>query len=637
VGEYLRSRGGDQPKTLDPSSEQFDKAAAEIGLGETEYRWNWMPLGGYVKMLGQDDMNPNAVSDDPRAYNRKSIGARMIVVSAGVVMNVILAAILFMVVFLVGFNTQPALIGGFETGSPAQKAGLRVGDRVRYYDGDWQHSFDKLVLNVALSKPGEAIPMVVERWNETNRKYENVEVKIRPERMTAGGGLDLLVIGTERRPAPLLEGLDPKVAKVSPEFDRTRNIAPGEKIVAVEGVRIEDTRDVRSYVELDRRIQQSGGKPVRMTISDAANAQREIQANVSFEGFFLEFDNPFHIAGFQPRVRIRDLAEDSPVKGKLQKGDIIAELKVNGQTIPGRTPTLDEFIRQIEQAGDNKWKVDFVVEREGKVVPIEGVVPTYPTKRKRGARGVGVNPGYEEDKAIIAGARDNTPAKRITQGVPNGSQILAVDGQKVENWFDVHTRLRAALERDPNAKPVVSISEPVQLTDQRRERQVTLEFGPGDREALAAIRYTHELLLRPRYEPRETDNPLVAMGWGVGETWDMLRQFYVTLHRLTVGSVSASNLMGPVGIVQAGSKFAMMGPDWLIWFLAMISANLAVVNFLPIPIVDGGLFTFLVLEKVMGRPLSPRMQTVAQLVGLALIFSIFVFVTYNDIARIFFY
>jgi regulator of sigma E protease len=99
------------------------------------------------------------------------------------------------------------------------------------------------------------------------------------------------------------------------------------------------------------------------------------------------------------------------------------------------------------------------------------------------------------------------------------------------------------------------------------------------------------------------------------------------------GSISASNLMGPIGIVGAGAKFAFKGNDWLVWFLAMISANLAVVNFLPIPIVDGGLFLFLIIEKIQGKPLSPRARDAAQLVGLALILSVFVMVTFNDIVR----
>ena len=64
--------------------EELERAGAAAGIGETEYRLNWIPLGGYVKMLGQDDLNPNARSDDPRSYNAKSVPARMLVVSAGV-------------------------------------------------------------------------------------------------------------------------------------------------------------------------------------------------------------------------------------------------------------------------------------------------------------------------------------------------------------------------------------------------------------------------------------------------------------------------------------------------------------------------------------------------------------------------
>jgi regulator of sigma E protease len=71
----------------------------------------------------------------------------------------------------------------------------------------------------------------------------------------------------------------------------------------------------------------------------------------------------------------------------------------------------------------------------------------------------------------------------------------------------------------------------------------------------------------------------------------------------------------------------------MIWFLSMISVNLAVVNFLPIPIVDGGLFVFLIIEKLQRRPISPMVQTVAQVVGLVLIVSVFLFVSYSDVLR----
>src|SRR5437762_1218901 len=100
--------------------EELVAAGQAEWLGETEYRLNWIPLGGYVKMLGQDDLHPNAEQDDPRAYNRKSISARMFVVSAGVIMNIILAAIGFMIVFRMpgGFRVQPPIVGQIIPNSP---------------------------------------------------------------------------------------------------------------------------------------------------------------------------------------------------------------------------------------------------------------------------------------------------------------------------------------------------------------------------------------------------------------------------------------------------------------------------------------------------------------------------------------
>jgi regulator of sigma E protease len=150
------------------------------------------------------------------------------------------------------------------------------------------------------------------------------------------------------------------------------------------------------------------------------------------------------------------------------------------------------------------------------------------------------------------------------------------------------------------------------------------------------MRVMSDLVMGELTEVRKTHNPLVALGWGVTETRDLILQFYVTLKRVfSDRTVSPRNFMGPLGIFDAGAKFAFKGTDWLIWFLAMISANLAVVNFLPIPIVDGGHFVFLLIEKVQGRPPSRRVLETAQLVGLFFIIGVFLLVTYNDISRMF--
>ena len=84
---------------------------AEAGIGETEYSLRILPLGGFVKMLGQDDVDPSATSIDPDSYNSKSIGKRMIVVSAGIIMNLVLAVIFFLAAFLVGVKFNAPVVG----------------------------------------------------------------------------------------------------------------------------------------------------------------------------------------------------------------------------------------------------------------------------------------------------------------------------------------------------------------------------------------------------------------------------------------------------------------------------------------------------------------------------------------------
>ena len=104
IREHLNIADSDK----DLTGQQIEKGCKELGLGETEYRLNWVPLGGYVKMVGQDDMDPNAISTDPRSFTQKSVGARVLVISAGVIFNVILAALLSIALFLfIGFKVPP--------------------------------------------------------------------------------------------------------------------------------------------------------------------------------------------------------------------------------------------------------------------------------------------------------------------------------------------------------------------------------------------------------------------------------------------------------------------------------------------------------------------------------------------------
>jgi len=210
---------------------------------------------------------------------------------------------------------------------------------------------------------------------------------------------------------------------------------------------------------------------------------------------------------------------------------------------------------------------------------------------------------------------------------------LLVGGQAVANWYDFHRATLAWLKEHPPAAGADPAPVPVAFQTSAGQRVTAqLPLTAAEATALQNYRFTVSVPFeQPRDARRQTDSPVTAAWWGVTETRDFILQFYLTLRRMVTGDVSAKNMMGPVGIFQAGTGFAAKGTDWLIWFLAMISANLAVVNFLPIPIVDGGLFAFLILEKIKGKPLSAKTQAIAQYIGMALLLGIFLFVTWQDI------
>jgi membrane-associated protease RseP (regulator of RpoE activity) len=131
------------------------------------------------------------------------------------------------------------------------------------------------------------------------------------------------------------------------------------------------------------------------------------------------------------------------------------------------------------------------------------------------------------------------------------------------------------------------------------------------------------------------ENAWDAVGIGVHKTYYFMLQVYKTLERMIfTRSVGIENISGPLGIIDMGGKVARAGIIDFIFFMALISANLAVINFLPLPIVDGGLMIFLIIEKIKGSPVSLRVQVATQMIGMFLIIGIFLFVTFNDAMRL---
>ncbi len=624
VEEHHNSELQFKERTEGPTDEQLSQAAKALNISETEYRLNWIPLGGYVKMLGQDDLKPGVTANDPRAYNNKTISQRMVIVSAGVIMNVILAAIGFMIAFLLGLPAAPAIVGNLQPGSPAQSAyrlvngqpqlaPLQPGDTILTLDGRAQADFTKIGMNVALSEEGRALPIDVKR---VSGQVEQLFIQPGKPKDEAK---NFLMLGITQPYE--LRGLDPEEVKTISEetkdleLDDPLAVAPGDRITQIQGKAVTDARD---FPALDAAMQNSKGQPIELTVVNAKGATRTVKIRPAFEEPFSK--DPLNFAGMLPRTMLDAIVKGSPAEKKLLPGDVIigiASAKDGGDQITN--PSRPDVMKWFSDAGSHGEAVNIKVFREGKEVTISNIVPSYTVER--GHKGMGVQLDAEANDAIVGGLVTDSPA--ALANVPPGAKIVSVDGNRTTTWGDVD----AALKQVTGSKPFTVIA----LVG-GQERPFT--FGPLSSTQLAELhqnRYGPRLMLHEYIEIRKTSNPITAAQWGIGETRDALVQVYLTVRRMVQGSVSYKNVSGPVGIFVAGYGFANKGTTWLLWFLSIISANLAVMNFLPIPIVDGGLFTFLIIEKIKGGPVSPKVQSIAQIVGLAILLSVFVLATYQDV------
>ena len=144
------------------------------------------------------------------------------------------------------------------------------------------------------------------------------------------------------------------------------------------------------------------------------------------------------------------------------------------------------------------------------------------------------------------------------------------------------------------------------------------------------------LAFQSDFRTQKANDVAEALNLGARRTVRFVREVYLNLYSMVFGRVSAKTMSGPLTIATVSYRFA--GEDFwqFLLFLGMISVNLAVVNFLPIPVLDGGHMVFLILEKILGRPVPERYFALATYLGLGFILLLMIFVLTLDVRRLFF-
>ncbi|MFI4897335.1 MAG: site-2 protease family protein [Phycisphaerales bacterium JB059] len=604
-------------------------------VSSTEYRLNWLPLGGYVKMLGQDDMDPGAVSDAPDSYQRTPVWKRMVVISAGVIMNLITAALVFVTVFMVGLRVEPPVVGAVAPGSPAAEAvaihttgarepGLRTGDVVLSINDRPPETFNDIIVATAMSAPREPVRVEVRRPGVD----APLQFEIIPERSRLSGLLDLGVGPSISATIPSIESESARARwdEVMQSLGLT-GFRPGVTLTHVNGA------PVSSPLALGEASRASGGEPVSLTFSDvdagetfetSIRPQAQLQSGRRTIGGVERVYE--HLLGLTPVMMVAAESLEPPAQG-LQRGDIFARIGaleypnlLDGineiRAHKGRDLTLE--VLRGRGAAPARERVRLTVR-----VNTEGAVGFLPSDTSRVDSLLALTPEGDED------APDHTRHEFID--VP-GQRLLSIDGLPTPTLVDAREALRARIDPDAfEASVTLRLQRP---TAQGGEREVEWTLNRAQIGALHELSWTSGVpleLFEPERVLLQAEGPLDALAKGVRQTKRVMISTYLTFARLAQGTVRVEHLKGPVGIAHLGTMIADRGFIWVVFFLGLISVNLAVINFLPLPIVDGGQFLMLCYEWVRGRPVPVPVQNAVTLAGLVLIGSMFLLVTFNDV------
>lgn len=639
---------------FDPTIKGFRMKLISWRWGETEYVIGLVPFGGYVKPGEDEETKTGEFTNQPPMK-------RAIIFAAGAVMNLIFGLGAFIIAFAIGVSFMAPEAGSIIPGSPAWEAGIQPGDRIISIDGKSVESFMDIAMETVLAGCRERT-LVIDR--KGTRRTITASPRVDPEL-----GMPNLGIGQSHSNT---------IAAVFPDSAAEKGgVKKDDRIVSAvfdpDGKRIvldaslSSNALIRNLTVLARYNPEAA---LALTVVDAAGQEKKLSLAIGRDE---KQDSP-RLGIRQTQNTVHYVRPGTEAADHFTPGTLVTA--INGQFQPilspwdlaahckpgesltfalsnGKTATLprDTFFT---------WHFSGDVVFGPPALVILSVTPESAAEKaglKPGDRITALNGtpiGSRKALSIPEPAPAEPWAITYRRGEATLNASLDVSGKLGIQWDDRPT-LAAPQAGSPAEKaglalgdrivsiadtPINALSDVIKSVQAHPKEAMTVAFERNGQEkslAITPMNFTPGIIglgfEMKRITIRET-NLLKTLGLGYKRTVASIKMIFYTLLRLFRGEVAARNLQGPVGIVHITSIVSQHGMGTLLFFLALISVNLGVLNLLPIPIFDGGHLLLLLFEVIKGKPVNEKVVQTITTVVFFLLITLAVYVTYHDILRL---
>lgn len=650
--------GFDPPLQFGPI--KLPSALFKFQWGETEYGIGVIPLGGYVKMLGQDDdprkaaqeaeririKNENAEPGeeeefqlDPRSYQAKPVWQRMIIISAGVIVNVVTAMMFGAIAFWFGVPYTPAIVGNTVPGDPAWVAGLEPGSQivsVCSINDDEKLQFRDMTMEIiesGIADKAEPISLKVRKLDGTEESFKlTPTLKHDPKNRAVSIGV-----------AAQLTTELPKEVIAIPRSVAAQAMASsslkGGTVTKFNGQEIPETEIGRLATPvleflaknpskpLDLEVQMTDGKVETVTIpphvrhtigctfrpgpiTGVVQGSAAHEAGVAVGDRIVSFNGETELSNFGLYLMANNV---DAAKIEVQRGEGASAETLSFDL---KADCRIEYL-SLERPGTNLALGGFGIAYEPSNV-IATIQKDCPLDEEFDA-------GDLVTEVSVA-----WPDKEVKEELsPFVLKFLREDAWEVNSHLNT-AYLVAQLQRIPeNAE--------IRVLGQRGSEKSGKVLDATVKLAKDSDAYWHDRGLRfmsvKRIHTAESVADACSLGYQeAGRRGKSVLRF---LKLLVTGKLDRDVIGGPVAIFSIAGSHAAEGMPRLLIFLTFLSVNLAILNFLPIPALDGGHMVFLIAEAVLGRPVDEERQAQLTVFGFLFLLSLMAFAFYNDIARIF--